>query len=59
MKMISNNIFCRAAFEEVEIHAATKETYGKIVTNGEVLFSQIIKNLDYIKEIRKQNNFAL
>ncbi len=43
----------------ISIHAATKETYGKIVTNGEALFPQITNNLEYLKELRKQNYFKL
>lgn len=43
----------------ISIHAATKETYGKIVKNGETLFPKIIENLNYLKEIRQQNNFEL
>ncbi len=43
----------------ISIHAATKETYGKIVTNGEKLFPKIVENLKFLKEMRKQNNFKL
>ena len=44
----------------ISIHAASKETYGKIVPNGEVLFPKIIKNLKYLAKIReKHNNFPV
>ena len=43
----------------ISIHAATAETYGKIVPGGELLFPKIIENLKYLKEIRKQNDFPV
>ena len=43
----------------ISIHAATKETYEKIVPNGKILFPKIIENLKYLKEIRKEYNFPV
>ena len=39
----------------ISIHAATAETYGKIVANGEKYFPKLLENLEYISEIRKKN----
>lgn len=35
----------------ISIHASTPETYSKIVPNGQVIFPQIIKNLEFLSEI--------
>lgn len=43
----------------ISIHAASAETYGKIVQHGEKLFSQIIKNLEYLSQLRKKSLFRL
>ncbi len=43
----------------ISVHAATKETYGKIVDNGEFYFPKIIENLEYINKIRKESYFEL
>ena len=41
----------------ISIHAATKETYGKIIPNGEIYFPKLIENLKYLGELKKTNNF--
>lgn len=43
----------------ISIHAATKETYGKIVPTGELLFPKIKENLIYLSKLRKQYNFPV
>ena len=43
----------------ISIHAATAETYGKIVPGGELLFPKIIENLKFLKELRKEHNFPV
>ena len=43
----------------ISIHAATPETYGKIVPGGELLFPQIIKNLEYLSKIKEKNSFSI
>ncbi len=43
----------------ISIHAATAQTYGKIVQNGEIYFPKLIENLKYIAKIREKNPFAL
>lgn len=43
----------------ISIHAATKETYGKIVQNGKSLFDNLLSNLHYIADLKKQYNFTL
>lgn len=42
----------------ISIHAATKETYGKIIKNGEELFDTLIRNLEYLSELKKNYNFT-
>lgn len=41
----------------VSIHAATKETYGKIVQNGEKFFDTLLENLQFISDLKKTYNF--
>lgn len=41
----------------ISLHATTKETYGKVVKNGERLFDTIIKNLYMLKDIKKEYGF--
>lgn len=41
----------------ISIHAATKETYGKIIPNGEIYFPKLVENLKYLGELKKTNNF--
>ena len=41
----------------ISIHAATLETYSKIVTGGENLFPILLKNLEYISKLRERINF--
>lgn len=41
----------------ISIHAATKETYGKVVKNGEKLFDMLLENLEYLSRLKKQYNF--
>ncbi len=43
----------------ISIHAATKETYGRIVPNGEVLFPKITENLKYLAKIRERCSFPV
>ncbi|MBQ2645028.1 radical SAM protein, partial [bacterium] len=41
---------------QISIHSATKETYSKIVRNGELYFDKLMENLKYISELKKQLN---
>lgn len=41
----------------VSIHAATKETYGKVVQNGENLFEKLLENLQFISDLKTKSNF--
>lgn len=41
----------------ISIHAATAQTYGKIVPEGEIYFPKITENLKYLAQIRKTNHF--
>ena len=41
----------------VSLHAAKKKTYGKIVRNGEQKFDTVIRNIEYINSLNKDNNF--
>lgn len=43
----------------ISIHAASAKMYGKIVPTGEKLFPEIIKNLKYLKELRKEHDFPV
>ena len=43
----------------ISIHAATAETYGKIVPNGVVLFPKIVENLKYLQKLRESNDFRV
>lgn len=41
----------------ISVSAATAETYGKIVKNGEKLFDKLKSNLKMLGELRKEQNF--
>ena len=43
----------------ISIHAATKETYGRIVEGGEELFPKIIENIKFLNELRKIKRFDI
>lgn len=41
----------------VSIHASTAETYGKVIPGGEKIFPALVKNLHYLKDLRKTTPF--
>ncbi len=41
----------------ISIHAATAETYSKIVNGGKKLFPILLKNMEYLSELRKEKEF--
>ncbi len=41
----------------ISVNAATKETYGKVVKNGEKLFDKLVKNLEMIGKLQEKNLF--
>lgn len=43
----------------ISIHAASADTYSKIVPNGENLFPVILKNLQYLSQESKKQKFRL
>ncbi len=43
----------------ISIHAATPETYDKVVPGYGKLFNQIVKNLEYLKKVREKYDFPV
>ncbi len=41
----------------VSVHAATKKTYGKMIKNGEKLYDTLMNNLNYLSQLKGNNNF--
>ncbi len=49
----------RISIIRISIHAATPQTYGKIVTNGEFYFPKIISNLKYLSTLKSKYEFPI
>lgn len=43
----------------ISIHAATAKTYAKTVPYGRLYFPKIIKNLEYLSKLKKENSFQI
>lgn len=42
---------------QISIHSASKETYSKMVRNGELYFDKLMTNLDYASELSQKYHF--
>ncbi|MBQ2645579.1 SPASM domain-containing protein [bacterium] len=42
---------------KISLPATTKETYKKMVLNGDLYFDKLIDNLEYVSELKKTKNF--
>lgn len=52
---IINNLYS----VKISIHSAHKETYAKMIRNGELYYDKLIKNLEYISKLREKYHFDL
>lgn len=44
---------------KMSIHSAHKETYAKIIRNGELYYDKLIQNIHYLSELRKKYDFGI
>lgn len=44
---------------KMSIHSAHKETYAKIIRNGEFYYDRLMQNIHYLSELRKKYHFGM